>query len=31
MLIAFYSRSGSVEALALAAADAARAAGAEVR
>jgi len=31
LLIAFYSRSGSVEALALAAADAAREAGAEVR
>ncbi|MBC7799686.1 MAG: NAD(P)H-dependent oxidoreductase, partial [Gemmatimonadaceae bacterium] len=31
MLIAFYSRSGSVEALALAAADAARMAGADVR
>ena len=31
LLIAFYSRSGTVEALALAAADAARAAGAEVR
>ncbi|TXN40768.1 NAD(P)H:quinone oxidoreductase [Methylobacterium sp. WL30] len=31
VLIAFYSRSGSVEALAVAAADAARAAGAEVR